>query len=76
MNMYRDAKIGSLPQNLKNNISLLVNNMRDLKNAVDTIKKENDALDRKANDYCQNIQNKLLMYKESLIQSIATSNML
>lgn len=56
MNMYKDHRLNDLPDDLKKPILILVNNMKDLRNIIDNIKKENDELDNKAATYCKNVQ--------------------
>ncbi len=53
-----------------------MNNMKSLKEVIDTIKKENDELDKKTAQYCKNVQDKLVKYKECLIQNVSQSNLL
>ena len=74
--MYRDRRIGELPQEVKNSMMILMNNMKELRRHIDNIKIENENLDRQATDYCKKVQEKLVKYKEVLIQNIQQSNLL
>ncbi len=74
--MFKDYRIGDLPQEIKQSIIVLMNNMRDLRKAIDEIKKENEELDRKAAMYCKSVQEKLVKFKECLIQNIQQTNLL
>jgi hypothetical protein len=41
MNMYRDYRLADLPDEVKKTIMVVINNMRDLRTAIDSIKKQN-----------------------------------
>lgn len=53
-----------------------MNNQRQLREAIDNIKKANDDLESQAQKYCRQVQEKLVKYKEVLYQNIAQSNMI
>ena len=76
MNMYKDQRLGELDPNFKESLRILMNNMLELRKLIDNIKRENDNLNKQAEDYCAKVQAKLITYKEVLIQNIQQSNLI
>ncbi len=76
MNMFKDQRLGELGPELKESLKILMNNMLELRKLIENIKRENENLNKQAEDYCTKVQAKLVTYKEVLIQNIQQSNLI